>query len=173
MQMSKNIQHKNLANIEFPLYTITMNYKNIWEEFNILYIETPSGIYILDNKNLDGNTVGKRRLKINNSKKYMPRSTISTVAQLIKSNNSTFIDNTGIVFKYKKTKLVPLKYYAAKEVIKLNDYCIVILKGIDYPIKTNCRDAYGIEYVGLLHTNMGYILYEFSDERRKDTRRKI
>jgi len=42
-----HMQHKDFSDITFPIFTITPNYKRIWDEFNIKYIETESGIYIL------------------------------------------------------------------------------------------------------------------------------
>ena len=173
MPKLKPTKYKTLADITFPLYGITPRYKRIWEEYNILYIETQSGIYMLDNKNLDGDTVGKRRLKINSFDKYMPRVVLLTVAQLIHSEYKTFMDSTGTTFKYVKNKVVPLKYYNVKKITKLEEGCAVSLKGIDYPIKINCREAYGINCVGLLHTDIGLILYEISEYPRPDTWRKV
>jgi hypothetical protein len=48
--------------INWPLYEIR-KYKNLWEDNNVLYITTDSNLeYIIDNKNIVGNTLGKRRL---------------------------------------------------------------------------------------------------------------
>jgi hypothetical protein len=167
------MKYKTLADITFPLYGITPKYKRIWDEFNVKYIETQSGTYVLDNKNLDGDTVGQRRLKINAFDKYMPRAVILTVAQLIHSKYKTFMDSTGSVFKYVKNKVVPLRYYKVLEINRIEEGCVVLLKGIDYPVKINCRDAYSINCIGLLHTELGLILYEISEKQRPDTWRKI
>ena len=173
MQKLKSTKYKTLADISFPLYGITSRYKRIWNEFNIQYIETRSGIYILDNKNLDGDTVGKRRLKIKSFDKYMPRMMVLTVAQLIHSKYKVFMDSTGAVFTYVKNKVVPLKYYKVQKITKMEEGCVVSLKGIDYPIKINCREAYAIHCIGLLHTDIGLILYEISEYPRTNTWRKV
>lgn len=168
------MEQLSLFDIEFPIYTITKSYKNIWEEGNILYIETPYGISILDNKNMDGNTVGKRRIKINNSRLYRPRKVYYNISQMIHSKDSTFMDTHGKVFKYKKTEMVPLKYHKVGSITRAQDgECVLEVPKINFSYKTTCRNAYTIEYVGLLHTKFGYIVYDFTDIKKPDTRRKI
>lgn len=163
-----------LHDIQFPLYSITKTYTKIWDEYNVKYISTNNGTYVLDNKNLPGDTVGKRRLHIENSKTYKHRLTITSITQLLKTNYDTFMDTNGNIFKYKKTKFVPLKYYKVNNITKTeNNGCIVEFKNINYSIKINCRTAYSIQYIGLLHTDMGLIPYEYTDIKKSDSRRKI
>lgn len=163
----------HLFDISFPIFSITEDYKRIWEDMNVLYIETYSGVYILDNKNIEGDTLGKRRIKLNADNKYMPRRIYNTLAQMIRSNKKHFIDNTGTIFKYKKTEFVPLKYHKIKSINRYEGECLVEVKDIYFPQKLNCRLAHSINYLGVLHTKFGYILYSFEEEFKKDTRRKI
>lgn len=162
-----------LSDIKFPIYSLTPNFKRIWEEMNVLYIETNSGVYILDNKNLSGDTLGQRRLRIRSDNKYIPRKVFLTLSQMINSNNSWFIDSTGRYFKWTKSEYVKLKYHRVKEIIRSEKYCIIHLKDIIFPQRVNCRLAYAIEYVGVLHSKDGYILYEYTSDKKKDTIRKI
>ena len=165
--------NKTFADIEFPIFAITPSYKRIWDELNVKYIETESGTYMLDNMNLTGDTLGERRLKITTSLRYIPRKAYYNITQLIKSNNKTYIDNTGCVFTYKKTRMVPLKYYRVMDVVSTEEGCILLIKGINFKLRLNCNVAYDIKYIGLLTTPDGYILYETCEEKKKDTRRKI
>ena len=167
-------KYKTIFTIDFPVFTITKNYKNIWTKDKITYIETESGVYVLDNKNMQGDTLGQRRLRLKSFDMYIPRKVIHSVTQLIKSKHRTFIDNNGIVFKYLKQTLVPLKYYEVSKVVnKPKIGCILYFKDIDNPIIVPCKQAYGINYVGFLITKIGYILYEYSEEIKGDTWRKI
>lgn len=164
----------NIFDATFPIYTITDNHKKIWEDMNVLYIDTISGTYMLDNRNVAGETLGKRRLKLKNTENlYVPRKVCYNFEQVLHCKNKCFIDNTGTVFKYIKTTFVPLKYHKVDYIERLEEGCIVHLKDVYYPQKFNCRKAHSIEYVGLLHTKMGLILYENTDIKKKDTRRKI
>jgi len=167
------MQPKTWSDINFPIFVITPNYKRIWDEFNVKYIETESGTYVLDNMNMTGDTLGERRLQIRNSLRYIPRKAYYNITQLIKSNNKTYIDNTGCVFTYKKTRMVPLKYYKVMDVVSTEEGCILLIKGINFRIRTHCREAYNINYVGLLIVANNYILYDTSEVKKKDTIRKI
>jgi hypothetical protein len=92
----------------------------------------------------------------------------------LRSNDSIFIDKYGTVFKYKKSIFVPLEYYKVKSIYKSEDgECIISIPKINFKYKINCRKAYSINYVGVLKTTFGYVLYEFSDEYKANTRRKI
>ena len=164
---------KDFSDINFPVFTITASYIKIWDEFNIKYIQTQSGTYILDNKNLSGDTLGERRLKITTGLRYIPRKAYYNITQLIKSKTKTYIDNTGCVFTYKKTRTVPLKYYKVMDVVSTEEGCILSFKNVNFRLRTNCREAYEIIYIGLLITSMGYILYETCEEKKRDTTRKI
>ena len=163
----------HLANIKFPVYAISNTARKIWEEFNVTYIETENGIYIIDNKNIEGNTLGKRRLKLKNVEKYKFRRTYFTIEQFLHSKYITFIDDTGKLFKWKKSKYVPLKFYKIKKIIKTENECIIIPEKINFSLKINCRLAHFNTHIGLLHTDMGLILYELTDKCKKDTWRKI
>jgi hypothetical protein len=168
------MEQLSLFDIDFPIYAITKTYKRVWEEHNVLFIETNSGTYILDNKNMTGDTIGQRRLKINNSKLYIPRKIIYNISQLINSKYSTFIDTNGKFFNYIKTKFVPLKYFKVNSIHKCSDgECIISVNKINYNYKINCRKAYSINYVGLLCTEIGYIPVDFSDEIKPNSKRKI
>ena len=130
-------------------------------------------MYVLDNKNIQGDTLGQRRLRINNSKLYIPRAVVHTIAQLIRSDYKTFIDNNGEVFKYFKHTTVPLKYCKVKKVVNRDEGCVLHFTDIDNPILVPCARAHGTDYVGFLITQMGYILYEYSETPKSDTWRKI
>lgn len=171
---TSNLQgYKSIVDIVFPIFTISNNYVKTWVEDNITYIQTDSGVYVLDNKNIRGNTLGQRRLRINYSKLYMPRQTLHNIPQLLHSRYNVFIDNLGTIFKYKKVKLVPLRYHKVSQIIKTPEGCVLHFNDINNPIKVEASIAYGIEYVGFLHTDIGYITYEYSETLKKNTRRKI
>lgn len=167
------MEQLNLFDIKFPVYTITKSYKRIWEDVNVLYIETPYGEYVLDNKNVHGDTLGKRRLQIQNSELYRPRKVYYNIEQFIHSKNNIFIDSIGRCFKYKKTERVSLKYHKVKRVERLECGECMPIVDIAFTIKMNCRAVQAAKWLGILHTKYGYILYETSEVEKKDTWRKI
>ena len=164
---------KNIWDVEFPIFGLAKNYKRTWTEDRISYIETDSGVYVLDNKNLEGDTLGQRRLRVKSAKLFIPRLVVHSIPQLIKCEQKNFIDNKGLIFKYIKHTRVPLKYYKVDKVVDTDQGCVLHFNGIHNPIILSCREAYGIGYVGFLHTQIGYILYEYSESIKGDTWRKI
>jgi hypothetical protein len=170
------MEQLNLFDIKFPIYSITRTYERIWDDMNVTYIRTVTGTYVLDNKNVEGDTLGKRRLRIKNDiyKLYKPRKVYYNIVQLIKANEKYFIDTTGVVFQYKKTGTAKLVYYKVDEIIEAEDgECILNIPSINYSYKTICRSAYAIKYIGLLNSAFGFIPYDFSETKGKDSWRKI
>lgn len=168
------MEQLSLSNINFPIFGITDKYKRIWEEHNVTYIETDTGVYVLDNKNMEGDTVGKRRLRIKTSQLYRPRKVFYNLSQMLRGKYTIFVDNFGTVFKYKKTKFVPLTYYKVTNTYRVEDgECVIEIPALNFSYKINCRKAYSITYVGLLDTQYGLIPYDFTDEYKPPTKRKI
>lgn len=164
-----------LLDITFPVFTLPKSPHKIWEEFNVLYMQTESGkLYILDNKNLSGKNLGIRRAKIDPKDLYKHKRCYYSISQLLKSTYSKFIDYTGKVFQYTKTTMVPLKYHKLKDIKAIENFSILSFYNTPYILKIRTSPkVYDIKYVGLLYTDFGLIPYEFSDEPKKDTRRKI
>lgn len=163
-----------LKNIEFPIFIIG-SHKRIWRENNILYLESQSDIiYKLDNKNLPGDTLAKRRFRIDKKERYNFVATYFTIAQLIKSGKKLFLDNTGKLTHYRKDRRVNLIYreIISKKPIEGKGY-LVKIKGISTAFTISSLVLQNYKYIGLLSINGGYLIYELCDERKPDTWRKI
>ena len=170
-----NWKRKLLKDIKFPVYPIR-SYDKLWEENNILYIDTGCRVRIIDNKNFSG-SFGNRRAQVDPKELYRLQS-LPTIKSLIKykSINNIFIDSTGELFKYTKTKMVPLVY---KKIIKREKVeglgYLIWVSDIDNPfhIPAVYYDPF-VEYARILLTgNFGPMLYDFTTKSDKDTRRKI
>lgn len=163
-----------LKNIKFPVFAVG-HYAKLWSENNILYLESESGIiYKLDNKNLQGSTLGLRRLRIDKKERYRFIGTYFTIAQLIKSGKKLIIDNSGKLIKYIKNKRTPLIYRPiTKRKLIEGKGILIYAKNIPNPFLVSAYIYKDQNYVGLLNINDGYLLYELSYERKPDTWRKI
>lgn len=164
----------HLKDIEFPVFAIG-SYEKLWEENLILYLKSGYDIiYKVDNKNLAGDTVGKRRLRIPKNERYNFRGTFFTIYQMINSGKKVFIDNRGKVFRYNKSTKVDLIYREIKKIKRVEDegYLIYANK-VPVPIKVPVILFERQKYIGLLNYKGSYILYELTDEQKADTWRKI
>lgn len=160
-----------LEEISFPIYKLRQ-YIKMYEEDNIVYIISPKlGTTILDNKNLNWNTLSKRRIHINEKILYpLNKQIVPNIEELIHQCGGTFIDSNGTIFSYKKQKFYKLKYYKILKV--LNNF--LYIEEFSYPFNLyKVIDIIKFPYVGILNYCGGYILYHFSEEKLKDTRVKL
>jgi len=172
-----------LKNIRWPVYVLG-KHDDIYTDMGVTYIVHSNIISILDNKNLNGSTIGIRRLKIDESELYNTKGSIFILADLIESirkkpsNNWVFVDTNGITFKYKKTKFVPLIWRKINKATKLSTITLLnvdkIFQTFELPnsfwSKFRCEDNL---YLGLLNFGDHYMIYDISVEYRKDSRRKV
>lgn len=166
-----------LNKLKFPVYAISKN-DGIWEHLNIYYIKVNTETLILDNKNLNGDTLGKRRLALKDKTKlYKFSKTINTVIDLIKCKHyPKFIDSNGTVFNYKKSKYVPLIYRKILSSEAVEGLGVTIgVKDIPVKFLTSgfTETALLKAWAGILLIDDGYLLYEISNELKNDTRRLI
>lgn len=171
----------NLSNVSFPIYYLG---KEKPEEVNgiLFYIRVDDNgeyvYYIIDDKNLPGNTIGKRRLQIDeNVKKFSLRKAIFYIQDLIKITHSLtwFVDNNGKLFSYKKSKVVPLIFKRILKVIPNRvGGAILEIEGLPTRFKTLHIPPVEHKYAGMLKLSpLSYILYGTYDRKYKDTTRKI
>lgn len=172
-----------LHNINFPIYPIR-KYNSIVEKDKIITIDSYHNTWILDNKNLVGDTLARRRLRIPVKERYPLNAIIFTIEQLIKYKGSTnlFVDTYGKIIKYTKTKTAAVIY---RKIVKYmeppegGDMAIFVEK-IAYPLyisKYYLKEFGAIGsndlYAGLIKYGSNYILFELSSVNKKDTWRKI
>lgn len=161
-------------NIKFPIFVIG-TYAKLWSENNVLFLKSESGIiYKVDNKNLPYKKLSQRRFKIPKKERYNFIATFFNYAQLIKSGKKLFIDSEGKLFKYKKDRRVSLVY---KEIIKRKNVegkgFLLYVKGLTTPFTVSALIYNFEKYIGLLVIDDGYLIYEFSNEKKPNTWRKV
>lgn len=152
-----------LSEISFPVYNLR-HVTRTYEENKVLYAETIYDTYIIDNKNLRGDTLGERRLRVQGEKLYRLGEVVENLQQFkqISKKSDNFIDSTGKVFKYKKSRYCTVRTY---EVVAVHPNKVVSLRGTSIPYKV--KDV--LAYVCLLHTsNQGRLVFETTDEHKED-----
>ena len=77
-------------------------------------------------------------------------------------------------FLYEKTHSSSLKYYKIRKVERKNSASVVWLKGINFPFKIPRPPNADTSWAGVLHlSGIPWILYEYSEFQKSDTRRKV
>ena len=155
-------------NFEFPLYVVHTD--EVIEADGILWIEDQ----VLDDKNMSGETLGKRRLQTPMKSLYPLRYMINDEIGLIKHQGKFFIDSKGEFIIYEKTEKVQLKYHKILKVERLRGRSIIKVKDIPFPFDVLRPTSSEEKWAGVLYRKgIPWKLYETVKERKNNTWRKI
>jgi len=173
-----------LYDISFPVYKLGKRkpiieegvsfFLSVTEKENIVTYVTQ----IIDDKNISQNSLAKRRLQLlkEGKKLYRLKYALFFIADLLKFTKGAtwYIDSTGKIFQYSKTRRVPLVFKRIKKVISIKTGgAIIEVHGLPYRFKTLFKPLIEQKYVGLLYFDNGYILYGFYDKLYDKTTRMI
>lgn len=164
------ITYSTSRTIKFPVYKIE---SSNWELADgLLFLEGK----LLDDRNMPGETLGIRRIQTPYSKDslYKLHSAIYSLQGILKQNSKTFVDSNGVPFIYEKTVFSELKYYKIKKVERKEVASLLWLEGVNFPFTIPRPPEEGMLWAGVLHFGgLPWVLYEYSEEKLKDTRRKV
>ena len=176
----------NLAEISWPVFRLGEHKPTQTE--NIIYyskeyvdndsLEHRIGLRIVDDKSVQGNTIGIRRLKLKsmNISLFPIRQALYFLVDLIKIAKQTtwFIDTSGKIFQYRKTSRAKLTAHKIKKVLPLPNMGVVVeVDGLPQRFKCMFAPKSEQEYAGVLRWGLGYILYGFYTEPFKPTHRLV
>lgn len=173
------------SDIIFPIYYIgrTLPISEGGVLFNIQGIDTKYSdaqyrVRVLDDKNVTGETLGARRLYLLTQGIRLVKlsKAIFFLADLIKlaKKGVWFIDNTGKLFQYHKTKKVKLTFKKVTKVIAMpQGGALVEIEGIPSRHKVLFHPTNSNLYAGVLIDGISYILYGLYDKKYDDTIRYI
>jgi len=162
------IGYKNIHKLVFPVFLLD---SGNWDTADgLLYL---NGL-LLDDKNQAGKTLGARRVQTPHSSLYDLKKMVASPNGLLKQSTKYFIDNAGRPFIYEKTRMLPLKYLKINKVVRKDTAALIWVKGHNAPFTVPRPPEVGYTWAGILHIrNLPWMLYEYSEKKLKDTRRKV
>jgi len=163
------VTYKEIKKIQFPVFILP---NSNWETVDgLLLLDN----VVLDDKNMPGATLGIRRLQTPFSELVPLKHSINSLIGIIKQDRSnTFIDSKGTPFIYQKTQNAALKYYKIRKIEQKDVASILWLKDVKQPFTIPRPPPLGKTWAGVLHLGpWPWLLYEYSEEKSKDTRRKV
>jgi len=161
------ITYKTIKNITFPIYRLRSDNWSYTD--GLLFLDNE----IIDDRNMPGNTLGLRRVQTSDPRLGKLNKQIISVQGLLKQATPYFIDSKGIPFIYQKTQMCTLKYKHINKVHKAEGSSFIICKKIP-PFRVPRPPETGQRYAGILYLKeWPYMLYEYSEGPKKDTRRKV
>jgi len=162
------IGYKNLHKLVFPVFLLD---SGNWDAGDgLLYL---NGL-LLDDKNQSGETLGARRVQTPHGGLYELKKMVSSPNGLLKQSTKYFIDNAGRPFIYEKSLMLPLKYLKINKVVRKDTVALIWVKGHNAPFTVPRPPEVGYTWAGVLHLRrIPWMLYEYSEKKLKDTRRKV
>ena len=162
------LTYKEVKKIKFPVFILP---NSNWEAIDgILFLDNE----IVDDKNMPGLSLGIRRLQTPFTELLPLKHSIDSLIGILKQKSKCFIDSAGTPFIYQKTMNSALKYYKIRKVERKEVASVVWLKDINFPFTVPRPPPIETTWAGVLHIGgLPWLLYEYSEERLKDTRRKV
>jgi len=166
---------QSLDRINFPVFKLRQ-FNKLTTIDGITRVETHWKTYILDNKNLLGETLGERRLRIKEGIIYPFKTTYKTPRDLVLNSNTgdVYTDNKGNIFKYQKTKKCDVKCYKIQEIKRLESKVVLHLFRFPVPIVVP-KNTYSsdIKYVTIVKYGDYFLLYSLEQEYVQPFKKKL
>jgi len=157
-----------MRQIEYPIFVLP---SGGWEMVDgLLLIDNK----VVDDKNMEGRTMGQRRMQSAHKDLLVMRKMITGYNGLLKQGTKYFIDNVGKPFIYDKTKFAQLKYLKIKKVEQREVVSVITVEGHNAPFTVPRPPTPEMEWAGVLHLyGLPWVLYEYSETKLKDTKKKV
>lgn len=162
------VTYKEVKKIKFPVFILP---SSNWELIDgLLLIDNQ----VVDDKNMPGASLGIRRLQTPFTELVSVKHSIDSLIGILKQNTKYFIDSNGTPFIYQKTMTSSLKYYKIRKIELKGTASVLWLKDIISPFTVPRPPPRETTWAGVLHIGgLPWLLYEYSEEKLKDTRRKV
>ena len=158
----------NYDEIEFPVFVLHTD--NIELIDGILWIDNQ----VLDDKNMSGKTLGIRRLQSPMKSLYPLKYMLTDEAEILHHQGKFYIDSSGFFFIKSKTTITQLKYYKIMRVEKKTIASRLWLKDCPFPFPLKRPLPENASWAGVLYREgIPWIIYDLSEEKKKDSWRKI
>jgi hypothetical protein len=158
----------NYDKIEFPVFVLHTD--NIELIDGILWIDNQ----VLDDRNMSGKNLGIRRLQSPMKSIYSLKYMLNDEAEILQHQGKFYIDSTGFFFTKSKTTTTELKYHKIMRVEKKTIASRLWLKDCPFPFPLKRPLPENASWAGVLYRDgIPWIIYDLSEEKKKDTWRKI
>jgi hypothetical protein len=156
-----------LRQVLFPVYALPN--EDYYVRDGLLFLDE----LVVDDRNQPGDTLGKRRLQTPHKLKKLSKA-YSEYFDLLKENPPIMIDSRGKIFSYKKTEWHTVRSVKIKRKELKNTHTRIWCEKINFPFLIN-QPYHGKMWASVLYLrgNKPWILYDLTEERQEDSKRKI
>ena len=183
--MENSINSISLKELAYPIFKLGLNKPETIDGVTFYlyqYVsdeqEQVSKLKIVDDKNIDKDTLSLRRLKLKaeNVDLFKISKAIYFLGDLIKLSTPHiwFIDSKGLIFKYIKTTKAELSFHKVIQVIPIKTGgAIIEVENINTRFKALYTPESANRYAGILKYGKSLILYGFYSQAHSNTWRRI
>jgi len=154
--------------IQFPLFVVHTDEITFVDD--ILWVEN----FVLDDRNMKGTTLGIRRLQSPMKSIYPLKYMIKDIPAYLQHQGKYYIDTLGHFFTKEKNYTAELKYHKILRVDKKLTVSVLWLKDCPFPFTLERPLPESCTWAGILYREgIPWILYDVSEDKKKDTWRKV
>ena len=154
--------------LRYPIYVIHSDNVELLD--GIIWLDDQ----VLDDKNMEGDSLGLRRIQSPMKSIYPLRYMIEDITGLMRHRGKFFIDSDGRVFNYEKTETVKLHYHKIRKREKKTTATVLWLKDCPFPFAEKSPPREELTWAGVLYSQgIPMAIYDFAEEQQKSTWRKI
>ena len=163
-----------MFDFQLPVY-VMRGYDKISTEGDFTIVTTVYNRYVLDNKSLPGNFAQRRLFLYGEGPKlpyklYPLKSQIKYLSQMVASGKSDFIDSTGKLFKWKKSKFYKVETAKVLTCNRIyNGKYQVYVKNVPYPFIL----SEPAEYISYILVTGSPVIYAVYDEEPESPRLRV
>ena len=162
------VTYKTLDRINFPVFILPSSNWDLTD--GLLYLEGE----LVDDRNMPGKTLGQRRLQTPHKGLLPLRRSINSLVGIIKQHKYDFIDSKGFPFIYQKTLMLQLKYRKIRKIERKTVASVLWLEDWKAGFTIPRPPAPEMLWAGvLLIRGYPWVIYEYSETKKKDTNRKV
>jgi hypothetical protein len=162
------VTYKTLDRIEFPVFILPSSNWDLTD--GLLYLDGE----LLDDRNMPGKTLGQRRLQTPHKGLLPLRKSVDSLVGILKQYSYYFVDSKGVPFIYQKTLILPLKYRKIRKIEKKTTASLIWIENWKIPFTIPRPPSPDMLWAGvLLMRKYPWIIYEYSETKKKNTRRKV
>lgn len=167
-----------MNNIKFPLYKLRSYLEIDKNPLGIIKITTIKNTYIFDDLNIPGTFEDRRsKLTLEHPGKpiYKLKERVIYLRQLVKyKSGATFVDMEGNLFKYRKSnKLFKITSHEITRKKPYGTWTILNIEGQEQPYLVGQTVLPTTTHASIMHTAWGPLLYDLTNKKHEEYRRKI
>lgn len=154
--------------LKFPVFPVHTD--EVLLADGILWIENQ----VLDDTNMKGKTLGRRRLQSPMKSIYPIKYMLKDIPSYLNHQGKYYIDNSGYFFRKDKKYNIPLKYHKILRVDKKVIATVLWIKDCPFPFTLERPLPESCTWAGILYREgIPWILYDVSEDKKKNTWRKV